>query len=532
MIEKVRIKGYRIFDDIIIKPNPGLNIIIGDNESGKSTLLEAINLSLTGRVNSKRAIDELNPFWFHQQHVKDYYSQKNAGQDADPPEILVELYFTDKQQLQSLRGVCNSLKEDCPGISLKVSLDPDFSDEFDKFITEFLATDTFILPAECYAVNWRTFSGHELQKRPKELNSIFIDSTTGRSIHSTDYHTKQLLGQFMETGDRAKLSIAYRTSKEKLAASPLLSALNLKLGTSTLHKDITIGVDHSSRSSWESSITPHISSIPFSMAGLGRQATTKIALAMTYHASDTNIVLIEEPENHLSYTKLNELVQLIGSLKADDQQLFITTHSSFILNRLGLNQLILMSYGKSTSFTPMEQETTRYFMRLPGYDTLRLVLADRVVLVEGPSDEMLFNRLYSDMYRKRPIEDGVDVYSMRGLSLKHCLTLRKMLDKKTAVIRDNDGKKQSNIETALDGLLSTERALFVGDPKQGTTLEPQVVECNDPDTLRRVLGITERADLLTWMTNSKTEAALRIAEHNETIKYPGYLTDAAVFIKK
>jgi hypothetical protein len=45
-------------------------------------------------------------------------------------------------------------------------------------------------------------------------------------------------------------------------------------------------------------------------------------------------------------------------------------HSSYVLNRLGL-------------------------------DTLRLVLADRIVLGEGPSDEIVFERFYRDVHGER-----------------------------------------------------------------------------------------------------------------------------------
>ena len=50
MIERIIIKGYRCFAKLDLAPNPGMNIIVGDNESGKSTLLEAVSLGLTGKV--------------------------------------------------------------------------------------------------------------------------------------------------------------------------------------------------------------------------------------------------------------------------------------------------------------------------------------------------------------------------------------------------------------------------------------------------------------------------------------------------
>ena len=48
--------------------------------------------------------------------------------------------------------------------------------------------------------------------------------------------------------------------------------------------------------------------------------------------------------------------------------------------------------------------------------------------------------------------------------------------------------------------------------------------------MRRALGVTKKSDLPTWMTNNKTEAALRLAETAESIQPPQYFTDAIEFI--
>ena len=75
MITKVRICGYRIFREFEFKPNQRLNLIVGGNESGKSTLLEAMILALTGRINGRRASEELNPYWFNTDLVEEFVSK-------------------------------------------------------------------------------------------------------------------------------------------------------------------------------------------------------------------------------------------------------------------------------------------------------------------------------------------------------------------------------------------------------------------------------------------------------------------------
>ena len=80
MITKARICGYRIFRSYEFTPNQGLNLIVGANESGKSTLVEAIVLALTGRVNGRRASEELNPHWFNTDLVDEFDDVKIRGE--------------------------------------------------------------------------------------------------------------------------------------------------------------------------------------------------------------------------------------------------------------------------------------------------------------------------------------------------------------------------------------------------------------------------------------------------------------------
>ena len=59
-IEKVVIRNFKVFrKKFTIHLNSGLSVIVGDNEAGKSTILEAINLALTGLYNGRYLRNEL-----------------------------------------------------------------------------------------------------------------------------------------------------------------------------------------------------------------------------------------------------------------------------------------------------------------------------------------------------------------------------------------------------------------------------------------------------------------------------------------
>jgi hypothetical protein len=66
--------------------------------------------------------------------------------------------------------------------------------------------------------------------------------------------------------------------------------------------------------------------------------------------------------------------------------------------------------------------------------------------------------------------------------------------------------------------------------EHGATLEPQLVYYNDESKLREILGITDAANLATWMGREKTEAALRVAKADQPLVPPEYMRDAIRFI--
>lgn len=120
MIKKVVIKNYKQFEDFNLELNSDINIIVGNNEAGKTTLFEAINLGLTQKLNGRLILQELTPYLFNLKAKENYLNElKENPKNAKLPEILIELYFTDNIE-GDFKGSINSLKEDCAGVSLKM----------------------------------------------------------------------------------------------------------------------------------------------------------------------------------------------------------------------------------------------------------------------------------------------------------------------------------------------------------------------------------------------------------------------------
>lgn len=531
MIERIVIDGYRRFGRLDIKPARGLNIIVGDNEAGKSTLIEGIGLALTGRVNGRSAAEELHPYWFHRPNVDAFFSSYARDGEAKAPETLLELYLRNGDAVQRLRGVHNSAGVDCPGVRIHIAPAPEYTEEFREYMD---SGPPAVVPVEFYSVEWRDFADRPLVSRPKELATAYIDARTIRSTTGVDYHTREMLAEHLDSKERTAISVAHRRARQVIT-DEVLAPINKRIAEENAalhHRSMGLQMDQTSRASWEGGVVPHIGDVPFAMAGQGQQASLKVALAMSRTAGTSTYVLVEEPENHLSHTSLTRLLGRLEELATDDQQVFITTHSSYVLNRLGLDRLLLLHDGRAATLTALGEDTVGYFRKLPGYDTLRLVLAERLVLVEGPSDALFLERAIRRELGRSPLDLGIDIVSMGGLTFKRALEVCACLGRQAIALQDNDGKTENEVVEGVTHLLDPpHRTIIVSARDFGRTLEPQIAAVNDDATLRRALRIADHADVSTWMRNDKVEAALRILDSGEQINLPSYVEKAIALLR-
>jgi len=527
MIKEISIHNFKIFESFRLSLNNDINIIVGDNEAGKSTVLEAISLALTKRISGKPIEYELSPYLFNTKCSHLYLQEINKKNHPEPPKILIELYLEELPELQILRGSNNSNKTDTVGIKLEVVFDDDYKEEYAKLLED--TSDKKAIPAEYFRVNWRSFAGNAITARSLPINLSHIDATTIRLQSGTDYYIQNIISEGLSPKERVALTIAYRELREQFSKQNAIKDINQNLTKGALtEKDLTIGIDVSQKTNWESNLIPHLDELPFQFIGKGEQTALKIMLALDRKAKDSNIILIEEPENHLSFSSMSKLISKIAD-KCTDKQIIIATHSAYVLNKLGIEKVMLLNDQNCITLKNLSLETQNYFKKLSGYDTLRVILAKKAILVEGPSDELIVQKAYKQKHGKLPIEEGVDVINVRGLSFARFLDIAKELQKKVIVITDNDGDYKNNVLEKYKAYKDINTiTICADDDNSAKTLEPQIVKCNSLDILNKIFGKTysDTSLLITYMENNKTECALKLFETSEAISFPKYINEA------
>lgn len=108
-ISKVKIQNFKSFKDIFtLTLNKGLNVLVGDNESGKPTILEAIHVALTGLYCGRSIRNELSQYLFNNETVKEYIQSIQAGNVIAPPELIIEIFFDEPVNAELFEGDANT----------------------------------------------------------------------------------------------------------------------------------------------------------------------------------------------------------------------------------------------------------------------------------------------------------------------------------------------------------------------------------------------------------------------------------------
>lgn len=527
-IERIRIRNYKGFKDKILDFDESGNILVGENEVGKTTIIEAIQIVLTGKLNHKSLTYSLNTHLFNNDVVSTYVSNIQNGVEVIPPLMFIEAYFNETPETVRLIGNNNSLKMNQPGVRFSIEFDESYSSEYMEYIRN--KKEIITIPIEYYTIKWYSFAYEPITQRSIPTKIITIDNNDIKNDFSLNNYISRIVDDTLSKEQKASLSLGYRKLTEAFSEDVNIIKLNelLKDNTSITDKIMKLTIATSGKNSWERNISLHLDEIPFEYIGSGEKNKIHTLLSIEMDDTDAKTVLIEEPENNLSYGNMRKLVKKISE-KSKGKQLIITTHDPYILNKLGIESTILLKSDKDFRFNTLSKETRDYFKKIPGYDTLRLILSNNVILVEGPSDELILKKAYLFKNDKLPLDDGVDILCVNGLSFKRFLEISRLLDMEIIVVTDNDGDIKKNILSKYEDYIGLPSIKILYDMNEDNyTLEKSIVECNDISLLNKVFGTEyNNKDLLVnYMINNKTKCALKIFENESPIIFPEYILNA------
>ena len=525
-IKQISIHGYKKFRDFRLVFHDGLNVIIGENESGKTTVIEAINIVLNQwyRTVDKSIIEEL----INRELLDAFYDSPSV---ATLPKIIIEIEFdlSDLPVQSDYYGQEYELidsRDDLYGVSFQCK----FNDEYTQLLLPNI--NNGLIPFEYYDFSWKTFGGGPFLSLRFPLKYLAINTSEQASSASFNYYNKRIFNNTYSESDKLKYKNDFR-DKVKCA----FGAVSLE----DIDTDKKFSVDNK-RIILENVLTITERGIPLENKGKGRENLIKTQIALDKAKERTEIITIEEPENHLSHTTLRKMISDIIESR-ENKQLIVTTHNSLIVTSLGLNNVIWLNNSKGTSLSDIPKTAADYFAKLDNSNLLQFLLSDKCILVEGATEYLMLPELYKAIYPESSLQtDKIDIISCDGLSYKQFLEIAKQTNHKVAVITDNDAKPE-NLAFMHEYNQEMEQShIFMSDDTgaDGWTWEANIYSLNQ-SLIEGLIQLQSKAQYLFHgrdygrylgkMLNSKVETAFQLLPRIGELQCPMYVKEAFEWIR-
>jgi len=471
-LEKFIIKNFRGINDISLTFNKGLNVLIGENNAGKTAIIDALRICLS-YGNQRRDIyisqsdfhldkndisDSADNIEFHlhfhidnpqetgwfndllsvqedgtqdlQLHFKFYLDDNdrvkykvwggtNEGQ-AIAPEVLFLIYHVHLDALRDAEQFLRPIRGNRLGqLYTNIQIDPDVEKDQEK--KKELAKK--VRSAVDRDVEW---IGH-VEKGKEKINEHLKETSFSNKQHKVDISF--LPFEFNRLVDNLKIQMP-------LYSDELLEGDPTKQKYFELHQN---GLGYNN--------------LIYTATVLGDLKQRKQKQKETYAA-----LLIEEPEAHLHPQLQNLFFNYLNKLDNEHGfQIFISSHSPTITAKANLKSVIVLQnkenkiHSLSLQNSGLTDDNHKYLHKFLDVTKSQIFFSNGAILVEGISEALLlpiFSRIVGQDYDID--KAGVELVNINGVAFSHFANLfnndneTKNLKTKCSLITDDDTAEETD----------------------------------------------------------------------------------------
>ena len=426
-ISSVSIENFRAFKEkTVFHFNPGVTVLIGENDCGKSTVIDAIRYVLGTTDQSWQRV-ELSDYYQentdNEIHITITFSKLTVREKAAFLECLT--YTKDEEILiinWSAKYMTN-VKPHRTFVSVNCGRNADVAAPSAE--ARELLRVTYLKPLRDAQAQMRSGRGSRLA----QILSSIPDLNLGER-------------EYKEGIDITSLSLAgiFDLSNQLLAEHKVIKAVNKEIGdilntelmlnNDAVKTQITVAGDGNTDEKKIYSLLEKLdlniqkdSVSNYGNVGLGTSNLMSMACEMLLNQDDNELstfILIEEPEAHIHAQRQLKLMQSMQK-KGENQQVILTTHSPLLASVVELNNLLLIQNRKAFSMregeTMLDSSDYKFLERYLDATKANLFFAKGVIIVEGPGEALLLPTL-AQLLNRNLTDYGISIVDVKSTGLR------------------------------------------------------------------------------------------------------------------
>lgn len=456
-IKKLYICGFKNFKDLFeISFSQNKNLIIGVNGIGKSTILQAIDLVLQKRGITTFGNGNLGyAHYINRELIKDtdLKFKDDSGKNftySDLPKITIAIEFGSSNEKEDGLNIFSgaefpeqlnwSNSNDKIGLAFEYKFDNDFKNEFNDYLDSCEDSKikneeySFDIPFEFYTARWKTFGSENYTSNKDPLKTLLIDNDAFQGdpfniFAKRLYSSMDLINQI-----NSRINFRRQSKKVELGEKQRRKDYKLLIDPNTVNLENIIDVLDQKKKIFVRDL------------GSGEENLVKTRLSFN---SSAKLVLIEEPENHLTSENTRKQIELIRSnfdqKTNKSKQIILTTHNPEVITQLDLKNAIWLrkdNKGGNIEAKRLEdiknKKTINFFNHRSDLDFLKILTAKRVIIVEGATEFVLMRTLLQRCGYSTEASNSVEIVSMVGRYYDPFIDLAKVAGNKILIFTDND----------------------------------------------------------------------------------------------
>lgn len=431
--KSISIKNFRNFEEVTVDLS-NKNIFFGMNDVGKTNFLYALRYVFDKDVRKNELLDS------------DFY-QKNT---AEPIEIVVAIDISDvaDNDSQKLRA------------RVKGNISSGDNIVYIKLYAEYNPSELIAVPEMYWGGDINNLGEMKAKSTYFELdyvfNPIYIDAYVDLNTLFRKNSNQLIVSQDETDEDTiSEIEGKIRDLNETIGSLSGVKAFEDNVTPEYKkfkNEDIEVSVKSEiAIKGLYSNIVPYIKKngedLLYPTAGEGRKKLLVYSIydllaGTDQNAKKINIFLIEEPENHL-HRSMQMAISRVLFGEENYKYLFVTTHSPLILTEMdNVNLVRVFNEGRLDTrgvFYKVPDEY-RQKKKMLNRGLSEAIFAKKVLLVEGPSENVLFTKVLSEIKPDYEV-DGVFILPVNGITFRAYKEILEALDIKTIIKTDNDLRK-------------------------------------------------------------------------------------------